>query len=129
MFNVTNMNHMFKGASTFSQDLSSWNTASVTNMNGMFGRTTNFNGDISTWNVSKVTNMSVIFEDASAFSAANYDKLLDGWSKLSLQNNISFRAPPNYHCNVAARNILIDTYGWSIFGDTEGTNTQCNPTP
>ena len=123
------MPSMFLNATVFNRNISTWDTSSLKFLFGAFNGAIAFNQDLSSWNVSSATSLPDMFLGATNFSAANYDKLLDRWSKLSLQNNISFRAPPNYHCNVAARNILIDTYGWSIFGDTEGTNTQCNPTP
>jgi surface protein len=100
--------------------------SSVTLMNNMFSGATKFNSDISSWNVSTVTDMSNMFANANSFSSENYDKLLEAWSQQSLQSNVNFGAPPTYYCNVAARNVLVNTYGWTISGDTgEGTAEQC----
>ena len=153
---VTNMSRMFHRATSLgSPDLSSWDTSTITNMESVFAETPSFNGNISTWNVSGVISLSETFSGAVAFnqdlsswnvsivwdmlsmfdsnatnfSAANYDKLLAGWSQLRLESDVAFTAPPTYYCNVAARNILVNDFNWTISGDTEGTNTQCNPTP
>tara|TARA_B110000046_G_scaffold28100_1_gene28965 strand:- start:45 stop:335 length:291 start_codon:yes stop_codon:yes gene_type:complete len=53
--NVTNMSSMFASARAFNQDISSWNVSNVTNMYWMFNAATSFNQDISSWNVSNVT--------------------------------------------------------------------------
>ncbi len=119
--NVTDMIAMFTSAVNFNANLSTWNVAKVTRMNSMFSNASDFNSDISAWDVSKVTDFQFIFGGATSFSRQNYEKLLSGWSELelTLQNNISFWAPPvNYCFGKAARNILTDTYGWTITGDT-----------
>ena len=40
---VTNMNSLFRGATSFNGDLSSWDVGQVTDMLGMFARATSFN--------------------------------------------------------------------------------------
>ena len=65
---VTDMERIFFGASTFNQDISKWDVSKVTNMSWMFKGATSFNQDIGDWDVSNVTTMEEMFEDASTFN-------------------------------------------------------------
>ena len=112
--NVTNMEDMFSYAASFNGDLSVWDVSKVTHMDRMFPGTTSFNGNLSEWDVSKVTNMNDMFEN-SGLSTENYDKLLLGWSELTLQQGVIFESEGINFCNgAAARQSIIDTYGWII---------------
>ncbi len=143
---VTNMSGMF-GETSFNQDLSSWETGNVTDMSFMFFDAKSFNQDVSSWDIRNVTNAREMFSGASSFnqslskfdiskltdvrgmivgtamSSGNYDETLLGWSTLDAQET---QIPENlelipgelkYCAGEAARNELINTYGWTITGD------------
>ena len=66
--NITDIEGMFLGASSFNQDISGWDVSSVVDMNYMFYKASSFNQDISNWNVANVTEMSNMFNSAIAFN-------------------------------------------------------------
>ena len=76
---VTDASSMFRGASSFNGDLSSWNVSSVTNMADMFRDAASFNKPLSSWDVSSVTDMSRMFLGASSFN-----KPLSSWNVSSV---------------------------------------------
>ena len=140
--NVTSMSGMFLNA-VFNQDISGWNVGMVQNMNSMFGGNGFFNQPIGIWDVSNVTDMGFFLNGVGSFnqdisgwnvsnvaamdniisgtgmSVSNYDALLIAWSQLSLQSNLTFGALNLQYSPVAiaARDILINTFGWIINGD------------
>ena len=66
--NVSSMNSMFDGASSFNWDISAWNVSKVTNMQSMFRGASLFDQSLNEWDVSKVTNMQLMFDGASSFN-------------------------------------------------------------
>ena len=90
----------------------------------MFGGATDFNQDISSWDVSNVTEFTD-FADNSAISVENYDALFTGWSALTLQQGVTFSNSNLQYCTAgAARQSIMDTYGWKI--TDAGLALRCN---
>jgi surface protein len=58
---------MFCGASSFTSDLSAWQTGQVTDMNAMFCGASSFTSDLSAWQTGQVTDMSRMFRGACLF--------------------------------------------------------------
>jgi surface protein len=115
--NVSNMSYVFSKASSFNGDLSNWNVSNVTNMYAMFNEATAFSGDLSNWDVSNLTNMSFMLYNCG-MSQENYDNTLISWAAQSVQSNVNLGADGLTYCNgEAARNTLVNTYGWNITGD------------
>jgi len=115
MSSVTDMSRMFSSADVFNQDIGGWDVSSVTDMSGMFYEASSFNQDIGDWDVSSVTDMSRMFAGVK-LSTANYNSLLQGWSKLSLQNGVVFDAGNSQYSisSWTARQQIIETFGWTI---------------
>lgn len=85
---ITNMSHMFQGASAFNQPIENWDVSNVTNMSYMFAKKDDefftahddpspsvFNQPLNNWNVSNVTYMDHMFWRSKAF-----DQPLDNWN-------------------------------------------------
>ncbi|MBK6265418.1 BspA family leucine-rich repeat surface protein [Marivirga sp. S37H4] len=113
------MTAMFYNNSAFNQDISGWNVGVVEQMEIMFKDATSFNQDLSTWNVTAATNMVQMFSSAG-LSMVNYDNTLAGWAAQTVQSGVTLGATGLEYCNgEAARNTLINTYGWTISGDSK----------
>ena len=144
---VISMEFVFYSSAEFNDDISAWDTSNVTDMTSMFQRATSFNSDISAWNTSNVIRMSSMFDSASSFnsdisawdfssiissgfqnfiassglSTNNYDALLNALSVTPnlVGNQIFNAAGLSYSAaGQAARDTLINSYGWIITGDT-----------
>jgi surface protein len=77
---VSDMSRMFEGASTFNGYISGWDTASVLDMSSMFQGASSFNQPIGNWDTSSVTDMSFMFNSASSFSQCVPDSFIRGIS-------------------------------------------------
>lgn len=77
--NVTSMNSMFSGASTFDMALDAWNTSNVYTMSAMF-QSTSFQHSIGSWNTSKVSDMSFMFRGSP------FNQSIDSWDTSNLQD-------------------------------------------
>ncbi len=112
---VTDLGFMFSGANSFNQDISSWDVSNIEYMDGMFSEATSFNQDLSSWNVANVQYMEEMF-DGVTLSTANYDAILNGWSQLTLKQNVNFSAGDSKYssCNLEVRDYLINYYNWTI---------------
>lgn len=147
--NVTDMQHVFNGASSFNQPIGSWNVGAVSNMGNMFQNATLFNQPLGTWNTSNVTNMWYMFVNATSFNqslagwnvsnvnnmggilentnlnVANYDATLIGWASQTVKPNVTLVFTGLRYCSgFVARNILTSTpNNWVISGDINACPT------
>ena len=118
--NVTSMFAMFRNASSFNQPINNWDVSNVTDMGFMFSFVPNFNQPIENWDISNVSNFSRFIRSAS-YSTENYDKFLEKWSTLPLQQNITFSVGNiRYSQSEAARNHIISTFNWNIIDGGKG---------
>jgi surface protein len=79
--NVTSTQNMFFGASALTGGLSNWMLSADTNMNGMFRSASMYNEDIDAWDLSSATGTAGMFRDASSFNQS-----LNSWDVSSVTN-------------------------------------------
>ncbi|BFP42072.1 hypothetical protein FGF1_29170 [Flavobacteriaceae bacterium GF1] len=108
--NVTDMANMFNGASAFNQNnIGLWNTAGVDDMGYMFNGASAFNGNIGSWNVANVTKMGNMFNGASSF-----DKDITSWNVVKVTDmGYMFNSASTFDQNLGA---------WDLGALTNGTN-------
>ena len=97
---VTDTSEMFRFATSFNGNLSTWDVSHVTDMRQMFDIATAFNGDISSWNVSGVTDMSNMFLAARIFT-----QNLGDWHIVLDETTIS---DANKMLAISAQNSYLD---------------------
>ena len=116
--NITNMSNMFDGASSFNQDIGSWDTSNVTYMNSMFYDATNFNQDIGHWDTSKVTFMNYMFYDA-----ANFNQPIGAWetSKVTDMGSM-FTGATNFNQDIGDWDTSKVTYMGYMFAFADAFN-------
>lgn len=121
--NLTSMQRVFYNADAFDQDISSWDVSNVTNFTSMFYDCRDFDQDISNWNTSAATTFQDMFFRAgyNAPAGTGFNQNLGSWD-ISGVTNMSrmFRNVPNLS-DENYSNILI---GWAA----QAPNIQSNVT-
>ena len=126
---VSNISFMFSGATSFNQDISGLDFRNVQNAAFALNGASAFDQDLGQLNfTNKLAAMNGML-DNSGLSKQNYDKTLIGWYNRSRAifgglTDITLGSTNLTYCLAEEeRQLLIDTYNWSIGGDSEG----CSP--
>ena len=119
--NVTNMYAMFYDCITLQiTGIDNWDTDSLVNIQQMFKSTSLLDVSFANWNINSITNLSGFLSGSLAsqpvLSTTNYDATLISWAAQTPQSNrnVSFGGSQYSYEAAAAKNILINTYGWTI---------------
>ena len=116
--NVTDMSNVFIFTDSFNQPLNNWNVSNVTKMDNTFRDAAAFDQSLANWDIRQVTGFKDFMKDVSSFSVSNYDATLISWAAQTLNSNISIDFGTSRYTlggpAEAARNTLINTYGWTI---------------
>ena len=119
--NVTTMYAMFYDCITLQiTGIENWNTNSLVNIQQMFKSTSLLDVSFANWNINSITNLSGFLSGSLAsqpvLSTTNYDATLISWAAQTPQSNrnVSFGGSQYSYEAAAAKNILINTYGWTI---------------
>lgn len=91
---VGTFSQMFYGCTNFNSPLNTWVVSNAANMFEMFRNAIAFNQDISSWNISNVNNLTGFMQGKTSanYSTTNYNALLNAWSLLTVQPNLT----PNF---------------------------------
>lgn len=105
----------FNGASAFNQPLNAWNTSRLLQITDMFQNTSSFDQSLGTWNIENV-HWASNFLTGSKTSVINYDSLLIGWAKRTVQSGVQFEARSIKYSSAGsvARASLVNR-GWIIY--------------
>ena len=99
---VTNISYLFHNATSFNQDISSWNVSQVTNISGIFKSAISFNKSLNNWDVSNVTNMFGTF-----FGATSFNGNISGWNVSSvIDMSMMFRYATSFNGDISGWNVL-----------------------
>lgn len=117
--NITTFRSAFEDCDLFNQDLSRWDVSAADNLSDMFKNASSFSQNLGSWDLSNLTNNLGRFIANSGMDVDHYDATLIGWAAQTVPWGIQLSAIGLEYClGEPARNVLIDTYGWSISFDT-----------
>jgi surface protein len=112
---------MFMYADAFNQPIGSWSMEKVINTSQMFFDASSFDQPLNGWNISKIDLMEEMMSGSTIagyppWSTENYSTTLIEWVTSNPRTNVTFHAgDATYNASAAAaRQTLIDTYGWNI---------------
>jgi len=115
---VVNMSRMFSNATSFNQNINSWDTGSVTDFNFMFDGAASFNQPLDNWNMSSATQIAFMFRDATSFNQP-----IESWDVSNVLNmNWVFVGAESFNQPLAGWDVSSVTAMSSMFRDAASFN-------
>ena len=110
-----NLGNMFLGSSLANPNLANWNFINIVDASRMMEGTPSTGEGVSNWDVSNMINMNRIFTNSN-LSVNELTACYENWSQLNLQQNVRFSGGTTKYnsSGQAGRDILVNTYNWSI---------------
>ena len=116
--NCENFKLMFRNCTLLNPDVSNWDISSMTQVRDMFNNADSFDRSLANWGVIPLASYqwNLFMPKADGLSTVNYDATLIAWAALTQTSNINinFGGSQYSYEAAAARQTLIDTYGWTI---------------
>jgi len=120
--NVTDMTNMFQGATAFNSPINNWDVRKVTNISRMFNFANSFQQPLNLWDLNSLVTADLFMGSTGVAGAITYtllDTLYNGWviDFAALQPNVTidFGDSTFTSAGLAAKNILVNNKGWTIF--------------
>ena len=127
---VFNFTHLFSGARSFNQPIGKWDTSNVFSFRNMFKSADislpfAFDQSLANWNITSLTQAENMLQGGK-LSTTNYDATLISWASQNITNSVTIDFGNSQYTTggaaEAARNTLINTYGWTIIDGGEVVN-------
>ena len=122
--NVTDMTNMFQGTTAFNSPINNWDVRKVTNISRMFNFASSFQQPLNLWDLNSLVTADLFMGSTGVAGAITYnllDTLYNGWviDFAALQPNVTidFGDSTFTSAGLAAKNILVNNKGWTIFDD------------
>lgn len=117
---TTSLEWTFVDTTSKPGNIGEWNTSNIAVIDRTFAhlwmRESILDIDISDWNISSLENAEYMFS-GTTLPTVSYDKLLNSWSKQPVKHDVHFSAGNSHYSPsaAAARSVLTDQYGWTIY--------------